>query len=137
MTLHPLDRMRLSITTSLDCSVDYVRILGDVDLSDSQQLGLAAERLSHPGARLIYVDLSGMTFMGSTLAGFLVDVGTNGRTRRPLVLCRPTSAARRVIHMTVLDDLASVRSDLPSAWPDDAGELEPTSSHQRLRSCAS
>jgi len=136
MRFQSLDHMRLSITTSLDSSVDYVRILGDVDLSDSHQLGLAAKQLRHPGARLIYVDLGGTTFMGSTLAGFLAAVGTDGR-RRPLVLCRPTSAARRVIRMTGLDELASVRSDLPSAWPDDAGEVKPSGGHRRVRSCAS
>jgi hypothetical protein len=114
--------MRLSITTSSDSSVDFVRILGDVDLSNSPQLGVAAEQLNDAQAGPIYVDLGGTTFMGSTLARFLVHVGNDGRKRRPLVLCRPTSAARRVIHMTGLDELATIRPDLPPLWPDSLGE---------------
>jgi anti-anti-sigma factor len=117
MTLHPQAQMRLSITRSPDNSADFVQILGDVDLSDSRALGLAARQLIDADAAVIYVDLAGTTFMGSTLVAFLVHVGNNGRARRPLVLCRPTAMARRVIEMTGLDELATVRSDLPPAWP--------------------
>jgi anti-anti-sigma factor len=112
--------MRLSITASVDGSVDYVRISGDVDMSDARALGLAAQRLIVANAGLVYVDLGGLTFMGSTLAGFLVHIANSGRVRRPLVLCRPTPMASRVIQMTGLDKVASVRPDLP-LWPDDAG----------------
>jgi hypothetical protein len=137
MRIHSLDHMRLSITTSVDRSADFVRILGDVDLSDSHALGLAARQLIDADASIIYVDLGGTTFMGSTLVAFLVQLGNNGRTLRPLVLCRPTSAALRVIHMTGLDELASIRSDLPDAWPEGAAEPDPTSGHLNPRSRAS
>jgi anti-anti-sigma factor len=116
MRADTVDHMTLSITTSSDSSVDFVRIQGDVDLSEAAALGLAARQLCGADARLIYVDLGGTTFMGSTLAGFLVQVGNSGRA---LVLCRPTSAARRVIHMTGLDELMGVQPDLPALWPDD------------------
>jgi anti-anti-sigma factor len=118
MTIHTQAQMRLSITRSADNSADYVEILGDVDLSDSRALGLAARQLIDANADTIYVDLAGTTFMGSTLVAFLVHVGNNGRARRPLVLCRPTAMARRVIEMTGLDELATVRSDLPPLWPE-------------------
>ena len=112
--------MSLTITASPDKSVDYVRIRGEVDLSDSRGLSLAAQRLITANAGLVFVDLAGITFMGSTLAGFLVHVANSGRTRK-LVLCRPTPMALRVLQMTGLDKLASVRSDLP-LWPDNAGD---------------
>jgi anti-anti-sigma factor len=112
--------MRLTITASPDGCADYVRIRGDVDLSDSRGLGLAAQRLIAANADLVYVDLGGVTFMGSTLAGFLVHVVNSRRKRRRVILCHPTPMARRVIQMTGLDKLANVRSDLPW-WPDDAG----------------
>jgi anti-anti-sigma factor len=118
MTIHAQEQMRLSITRSADSSADFVRILGDVDLSDSHALGLAARQLIDANASIVYVDLAGTTFMGSTLVAFLVHVGNNGRARRPLVLCRPTTMASRVIRMTGLDELASVRADLPAMWPD-------------------
>lgn len=113
------DQMTISITASPDGSVDYVRIQGDVDLSDSRELGLAAQRLIVGNAGPVYIDLGGVTFMGSTLVGFLVHVVSTGRVRRPMVLCRPTPMARRVISFTDLDKLATLRADLPS-WPDDA-----------------
>lgn len=117
MTTYTQAQMRLSITRSPDSSVDFVQILGDVDLSDSRALGLAARQLIDANASIVYVDLAGTTFMGSTLVAFLVHVGNNGKSRRPLVLCRPTPMALRVIHMTGLDELASVRPDLPELWP--------------------
>jgi anti-anti-sigma factor len=99
--------------------VDYVRICGDIDLSDSRKLGLAAQRLIVGNAGLVYVDLGGVTFMGSTMIGFLVRITDSGRVRRQLVLCRPTPMGRRVIALTELDKLATIRPDLPS-WPDNA-----------------
>jgi anti-anti-sigma factor len=118
MTIYAQAQMRLSITRSLDNSADFVQINGDVDLSDSRALGLAARQLLDAGAGVIYVDLAGTTFMGSTLVAFLVHVGDNGKDRRPLVLCRPSPMAVRVIGMTGLGELATVRPDLPSLWPE-------------------
>jgi anti-anti-sigma factor len=112
-----LDHMRLSITTAPDSSDDYVRILGDVDLSDTEQHGLAERELIGDNASAVYVDLAGTTYMGSTLLGFLSHLGTDSRPHRPVVLCRPTRAARRMIHITGLDELATVRPDLPRQWP--------------------
>jgi anti-anti-sigma factor len=112
------DQMQISITASPDGSVDFVRIRGEVDLSDARELGLAAQRLIAANAGLVYVDLGGIRFMGSTMIGFLVHIANSGRVRRQLILCRPTPMARRVIGLTDLDKLATLRADLP-LWPDD------------------
>jgi anti-anti-sigma factor len=125
MVIHSNDHMRLSITTAPDSSVDFVRILGDVDMSDSAQLGLAARQLIDASSSPVYVDLAGTTFMGSTLLGFLVHLGNDGHARRPMVLCRPSAAARRMIRITRLDEFASVRADLPRQWPADESESDP------------
>jgi anti-anti-sigma factor len=117
VTVHTQDQMSLSITRSPEASVDFVQIVGDVDLSDSRELGLAARQLIDADAGVIYVDLGGTTFMGSTLVAFLVHVGNNDGPGRTLVLCRPTAMALRVIRMTGLDKVATVRSDLPAQWP--------------------
>ena len=122
MTIYTQAQMRLSITRSTDNTADFVQILGDVDLSDSRALGVAARQLIDAAATVVYVDLAGTTFMGSTLVAFLVHVGNNGKDRRPLVLCRPSPMALRVIHMTGLDELAIVQPDLPASWPDTLSE---------------
>jgi anti-anti-sigma factor len=115
--------MRLSITSVADSSVDFVRILGDVDLSDTEQLRLAARRLVSDNASAVYVDLAGTTYMGSTLLGFLSHLGTDSHPHRPVVLCRPTPAARRMIHITGLDEITTVRPDLPRPWPANREEV--------------
>ena len=120
MVIHSINQMRLSITTAGGSSVDFVRILGDVDASDTEQLCLAAQELVDASGSTVYVDLAGTTYMGSTLLGFLVHLGNDGPARRPMVLCRPSAAARRMIHITRLDEFASVRPDLPRQWPVDS-----------------
>jgi anti-anti-sigma factor len=119
MTINMQHQMSLSITRSPDSSVDFVQIVGDVDLSDARALGVAARQLLDADASIVYVDLSGTTFMGSTLVAFLVHVGNNDRDRpgRTLVLCRPTPMALRVIQMTGLHKVATVQPDLPAHWP--------------------
>ena len=112
------DRMTLTITRPTDSSVDYVEILGDVDMSDSVELGLAADHLLAADRSSICVDLGGTTFMDSTLVDFLEGLSDSaGGARRSLVLCRPGPTARRLIHLTGLDAHASVRPDLPHLWP--------------------
>jgi anti-anti-sigma factor len=114
------DQMQLSITRPTGGSVDYVQIRGDVDLSDSVELGVAAQQLhgAVPGSS-VCVDLGGTTFMDSTLVEFLRDLG-DGKDgdRRQLVICRPSRMAQRLIHLTGLDMMANVRPDLPPLWPD-------------------
>jgi anti-anti-sigma factor len=125
MAVYAPDQMRLSIATSSDGSVDFLRIQGDVDLSDADELDRASQQLVGSKARTVYVDLGGTTFMGSTLVTFLVQIAGNGRARRSLILCRPTPTGRRVIDMTGLDAFAQLRTELPPNWPDDASEPGP------------
>ena len=109
------DRMTLSITRPPDGAVDYVQIRGDVDLSEAGALDRAAALLRDGAGGGVCVDLGGTTFMDSTLVQFLEDLGDGGAGR--LVICRPGPMATRLIHLTGLDAVASVRADLPSHWP--------------------
>jgi anti-anti-sigma factor len=117
MQAHP--QMALSITRSPESSVDYVQILGEVDLADSTRLGLAARQIIDAGADVVYVDLGGTSFMGSTLVAFLIHIANSGPRVRALILCRPSPIARRVIELTNLDARFAVRDDLPPDWPTD------------------
>jgi anti-anti-sigma factor len=124
MNVYPQNDMSLTITRSPDGPVDYVQILGDVDTSDSVALGNAARMLAADSGT-IYVDLGGTTFVGSTLVAFLAHIVDSGRAGRPLVLCRPTPMARRVIHMTGLDEVATIQPDLPANWPEIIAQRTP------------
>ena len=110
------DRMTLSITRPRSGAVDYVQIRGDVDLSAADELHRAAAQLRDAHSAGVCIDLGGTTFMDSTLVQFLEDLGDGGAGR--LVICRPGPMATRLIHLTGLDAVASVRADLPSHWPD-------------------
>lgn len=117
MTVQAQADMTLSITRSAHSPIDFVQIVGDVDLSNTLELDLAARRLIADDASIIYVDLGGVTFMGSTLVAFLAHVCNSDDARRPMVLCRPSPMALRVVGMTGLDQLASVHAELPPQWP--------------------
>ena len=105
------DRMALSITRLGDGAVDYVQIDGDIDVSNAAELARAAAELHIGAGAGVCVDLGGTTFMDSTLVQFLADLGDEGA--RHLVICRPGPMASRLIHLTGLDAVASVRADLP------------------------
>ena len=118
MSLHTQEQMRLSITRPPGSSVVFVRIIGDVDLSDTEALDLAARQLLEAPGSITYVDLGGASLVGSTLIAFLMHLAdVRGRIQRPLVLCRPSSLGRKVIRITGLDQVAEVQPDLPSDWP--------------------
>ncbi len=129
MTVHTPTQMRLSITRSAISPADFVQILGDVDLSNTVELGRAASQLAEANASIIYVDLGGVTFMGSTLVAFLAGV-CQSEARPTVALCRPSPMALRVIRMTGLDQSVSVQKGLPPLWPYYAGDPEPASHHQ-------
>ena len=119
MQVHPQEQMRLSITRPQGSSVVFVRIVGDVDLSDVRALAVATRQLVDAPGSVTYVDLGGATLIGSTLVAFLMHLAdARGRIRRPLVLCRPSPLGDRVIRITGLDRVAEVRPDLPSDWPE-------------------
>ena len=115
MTTMSHDRMSLSIARPRDGSIDYVQIVGGVDLSVVEALDRAAAQLRDGASGGVCVDLGGTTFMDSTLVQFLEDLGDDGA--RPLVICRPGPMASRLLHLTGLDAVANVRDDLPPHWP--------------------
>ena len=118
MTLPTQEQMRLSVTRPADSTVAFVRIVGDVDLSDTAALDHAARQLLAVPASVTYVDLGGASLVGSTLVAFLLHLAdVRSAIRRPLVLCRPTLLGRKVICITGLNQVAEIWPDLPSDWP--------------------
>ena len=115
MTAMSHDRMTLTITRPPDGAVDYVQIVGDVDISEVEALDRAAAKLQDGAGGGVCVDLDGITFMDSTLVQFLEALGDGGAGH--LVICRPGRMASRLIHLTGLDAVATVRADLPPHWP--------------------
>lgn len=75
-THHPTDRQHGQL----------VRILGDVDMSDSVELGVVAVRLHQAAASAVYVDLGGISLMDIALLRFLEGLCHDDH---PVMLCQP------------------------------------------------
>jgi anti-anti-sigma factor len=96
-------------------AVACVCIAGEVDLAAESALADAANQLSVAAPRVVFIDLAAVTFGGSTLVTFLVRV-LNVIPGLSLVLCRPTPMVRRVISLTSLGLVATVRDDPAPRW---------------------
>jgi anti-anti-sigma factor len=94
----------------------HVHISGDVDLLGEADLASAALRLAATRYRSVYVDLTGITFAGTSLVNFLFTVSVRIRVGVSMSLCGPTPVVRRIIELTCLDQVAPVHDGLPAYW---------------------
>ncbi|HEV7362530.1 MAG TPA: STAS domain-containing protein [Mycobacterium sp.] len=107
-------RNRIAVNaTSVTNLVACVHISGDVDMASEADLAQVMTHLHNGQRRTIYIDLGGVTFAGTTLLTFIAKVYAIGGERTTLVLCRPSPATRRLIELTGLDAIATIRDDLP------------------------
>ena len=106
----------VTVSARPGAAVACVCLAGDVDLAAESALVDAANQLSLAAPRVVFLDLAAVTFGGSTLVTFLVRVLNTIPYGLSLVLCRPTPMVRRVISLTSLDLLATVRDDPPPQW---------------------
>lgn len=97
------------IGTELAGDLGRVTVTGEVDLVEAQRLQRAVLDLVDGGARELVVDLSGVSFMGSTGLGALV-VGHNRLLEEggSLTLRNPSKAVRRVLEITSLDQVLPI-----------------------------
>jgi anti-anti-sigma factor len=90
-----------------------VHISGDVDMASETDLAQVMTHLNIGQRRTIYIDLADVTFAGTTLLTVIARVYAIGGEQTTLVLCRPSPATRRLIDLTGLDAIATIRDDLP------------------------
>lgn len=97
-----------------------VRITGEVDTPAASALTEAAFRLADGSPRSVFVDLAGVTFAGSALPNFLALAHRLLPRRSVLVVCRPDRMTHRVLQMTGMMQILTVRDHLLSqAVPND------------------
>lgn len=121
-----VNKMAIDVPPRAAAGVLCVRISGDVDLSNDQELALAGPRIRGPGAHTVFLDVGPVTFFGSTLVNFLVRLVITAPGGQ-VVLCRPSPMARRVVSALTLPSQISTRPDLPPEW------VEPPSAPLRDR----
>jgi anti-sigma B factor antagonist len=99
--------------------------VGEVDLSTAGLLRKAAYDAVESGPDRLVVDLSGLSFCGST--GLVVLMDTRGHAYAHGVSFRTASAARpvrRVLEITNLLDVLGYRDDLGEALDDALGPVD-------------
>ncbi len=90
-----------------------VRITGDVEMSGQAVFSQAMAYLDRLRCGNVCVDLSGVDFGGTALLGFLVRIINSVAPDTSVQLCRPNALTRRLIELSFLDTIATVRDDLP------------------------
>ena len=81
-----------------------LEVAGDLDLSNAPQLGAVFEHVLQSVPTVLVIDLSRVTFLGSAGLGLLIRAHEHmgaGEVR----VAAPSSAARRAIEITALDQL--------------------------------
>lgn len=105
------------ITTAecLDEGLVWVRLAGDVDMISVPALACATDRLVVIAPHTIVVDLTAVTFAGSTLVNFLVHL-RNHVVADPGVLAvyRPTVMTRQILELAGVNAILTICEDPPA-----------------------
>lgn len=94
--------VRYSVRREPDLAV--VEVTGELDLDSVGELKGVALDIFATGQTNLALDLSGVTFVDSTVLGAIVDISNHGRERNgSFSLLNPSPQAMRVIELTGLD----------------------------------
>ncbi len=100
-------------------SAVVVAVKGEIDIATGPRLRAAlADALDQPGSGPVVVDLSKVTFLGSTGVAVLVDADWQANQRKRdlrVVVDRDRPAVVRPLESTGIDRLLSTYGDLQSA----------------------
>lgn len=113
MSESTVSSLAISVAPTMRREYACVRIAGDVDMADHAAFAEALAQLDRLRCAKVCVDLAGIRFAGTALLGFLVRVINCAAPGAPVLLCRPARMTRRLIELSFLDTLATVRDDLP------------------------
>jgi anti-anti-sigma factor len=85
-----------------------VVLSGEVDLAARPVLAAVVDRLADAAPDITVVDLAGVVFGGSELAGFLASVRAAIPAGSQLVLARPKPMTRRVLQLTGMEQIGVI-----------------------------
>jgi anti-anti-sigma factor len=112
----PINRMVVDVAAAPCQKAVFVHVTGDVDMAGEPELAGVVGHLAATGCGSVYIDSAGITFAGATLINLLVRLSARLPDHASMVLCRPDAMTRRMVELTSLDYVASVRADLPPNW---------------------
>jgi len=89
-----------------------VAVTGEVDLSTADEVARAGLAALAEGARVLIVDLGGVTFLDSTGLSALVTINNQARKDgAALVVARPSARVRELFRITGLDAAFTLTDD--------------------------
>jgi anti-anti-sigma factor len=92
-----------------------VRLAGELDLYNSEEVGTALEQLAGESPPRLVVDLGEVTFVDSTILGTLVEAKKRLPEGTGFRLAAPNAAVRRVLEVSGLDRHFDVRETVEDA----------------------
>jgi anti-sigma B factor antagonist len=94
----------LSMSSAREGTVHTICLFGELDLGTTDRFDAELQRAEATDARLIVVDLSGLTFISSTGVQLLVDGEARSRAgSQRLTLLRAPTAVHRVLEICGVD----------------------------------
>jgi anti-anti-sigma factor len=109
------DGFAVTVLTAADVPAAVVRLAGDIDIAATVALSEAIDRLSTLAPATVMIDLADVTFACSTLPNFLARVHQVLPIGSTLTVCRPPTGTLRILQMTGMDQIATLRADLPAS----------------------
>jgi anti-sigma B factor antagonist len=96
-------------------TASVVRLGGELDLYNSDQVRSALANVLAESPERIVVDLSEVEFIDSTALGVLIEARTKLENRRGFLLAAPALETRRALEISGLDRHFSVHDTVPEA----------------------
>ncbi|MFI6238835.1 STAS domain-containing protein [Micromonospora sp. NPDC050795] len=107
------DHFVITLLAAPDGPSALVCLAGEIDLDAGPALSDVADQLSAFAPTEVVVDLADVTFACSTLPNFLARMHLTLPPNSALVVCRPTTNTHRLLEMTKMGQIATLRDDLP------------------------
>ncbi len=96
-------------------SARVVRLGGELDLYNAEQVRSALAEVLAQAPERVVVDLSEVEFIDSTALGVLIEARTKLENRRGFLLASPALETRRALEISGLDRHFSVHDTVPEA----------------------
>ncbi|MCI4063975.1 STAS domain-containing protein [Micromonospora sp. R77] len=107
------DHFVINVLTAPRPPAALVCLAGEIDMDADPALAGVVDRLSAVAPSEVVVDLADVTFASSTLLNFLARAHLALTADTALIVCRPGPHTRRLLEMTGVGKLVTMRGDLP------------------------
>ena len=90
-----------------------VCLTGDIDMATTAELSVVIAHMTEGPVATVYVDVAAVTFADSTLANFFVLMRGCLPAATEVVVCRPGPMTRMILEATEVDQVVTMRDDMP------------------------